>query len=108
MSVLRYEFSASEHAESEQKIKRRLRDKKLGPFDAERVSQLRALKDDMMSELRKTDKSRFYKSAERGCSDLGDWRFDTLLRHFQRRHPKVPADAIGGFLPFAIYIYYLR
>ena len=54
-----YEFTASDRAESERKIKRRLRDKKLGPFDQERVERLRALKVDVKREIDQTSKSQF-------------------------------------------------
>ena len=108
LSILAFEFSSSEHDESDRKIKRRLRDKKVGPYEAARVNHLRALKNDIREELEKTDRSKFYKSLGGSYSDLGDWQFARLARYFERRHPKVDPAAIRRFLPYAIYLYYLR
>jgi hypothetical protein len=108
LSILAFEFDVSDHAESERKLKRRLRDKKLGPFDATRLGHLRALKDDIRAELGKWQRSKFYKPSGRGSADPADWKFEALVRHFARRHPHVAAKAISGFLPYATYLYYLR
>lgn len=109
LSILAFEFSTSDRAESDRKIKRRLRDKKLGPYDAPRVANLRALKDDVLSELStKREKSKFHESLGGVYSEMGDWKFEPLVRHFARRHPEVDADVIRRFLPYAIYLYYLR
>ena len=61
LSILAFESLMSEQGESDRKIKHRLRDKKLGPYDATRVNCLRALKEDIRAELEKRDRSKFYK-----------------------------------------------
>ena len=108
LSILAFEFASSDRGESDRKIKRRLRDKKLGPYEAGRVNQLRALKDDIREELERRDRSKFYRSLGGAYSDMGDWQFARLARYFDRRHPKVDSAAIRRFLPYAIYLYYLR
>jgi len=108
LAVLAYEFPHVEHAASEKKIKRRLREKKLGAYDQARVDAIRKFKDDLMDELGKYDKSKFYLGSDGEFANRQDWDYDRLLRHLQKRHPKVPKIEISGFLSFAIYIYYLR
>jgi hypothetical protein len=108
LSILAFEFAESEQGESDRRIRRRLRDKKLGPYDTARVNSLRALKDDIREELEKRDRSEFYKPLAGHCSDLGDWQFVRLAIYCARRHPKVDPAAIRRFLPYAIYLYYLR
>ena len=108
LSVLAYEFPHVEHSESERKIKRRLREKKLGPYDQTRVDAVRSFKDDLMEELSKCAKSPFYAGSQGAYSDLQDWDFDRLLRHMQKNHPKVSKKEIHRFLSTAIYLYYLR
>lgn len=103
-----YEFSASDQAESERKIKRRLRDKKLGPFDQERVERLRALKNDVQRELNLTSKSKFFLGQRGRYVELSDWDFEGMLSFLKERHPKIEASTIEHFLPFAILIYYLK
>jgi hypothetical protein len=108
LSILAFEFAVSEQGESDRKIKRRLRDKKLGPYDATRVNHLRALKDDIQAELGKRDRSKFCEPLGGPYSDLGDWHFEQLARWLDQRHPKVDPSAIRRFLPYAVYLYYLR
>ncbi len=108
LAVLAFEFSSSDHAESERKIKRRLREKKLGSYDQERIKFIRIFKDDVQEELGKFSKSHFYAGSHGKYSDMKDWDFDSLLLHMQEIHPNVSKAAIGSFLPYAIYLYYLR
>jgi hypothetical protein len=109
LSILAFEFSTSQHAESDRRIKRRLRDKKLGPYDATRVANLRALKDDVQMEVSTGwQKSRFYKSLGGAYAALGDWRLKPFARHLARRHSQISPVAITRFLPYAIFLYYLR
>ena len=108
LAGLAYEFSFSDHAESERKIKRRLREKKLGPYKQELIDVIRKFKNDVQEELGKFDKSKFYAGTHGKYADMQDWDFDALLQHMQKKHPDVSKTAIGNFLPYAIYLYYLR
>lgn len=108
LAGLAFEFDFSDHAESERKIKRRLRDKKLGPYDQSRIATIRAFKDDVQAELERSAKSTFHTGSHGKYADMLDWNFDALLEHFASRHPGVSKKAISSFLPYAIYLYYLR
>jgi hypothetical protein len=108
LAGLAFEFSSSDHVESERKIKRRLREKKLGPYNQERIDAIRKFKDDIQEELRKYNKSQFYTGSHGKYTDMQDWDFDALLQYMQKKHPDVSKTAIGNFLPYAIYLYYLR
>ena len=108
LSVLAFEFSVKAHADSERKLKRRLREKKLGSYDQERISSIREFKDDLQIELGKHNRSKFYTGPNGKYSDMSDWDVNGLLSHLKKKHPEVSASAIESFLPYAIYIYYLR
>jgi hypothetical protein len=108
LSVLAFEFPTSNLAESERKIKRRLRDKKLGTYDQGRIDALRAFKDDVQQELGKDSRSKYYTHSHGQYADLQDWDIEQLTRYMMERHPGVSETVIGGFLPYAIYLYYLR
>jgi len=108
LSVLAFEFPTSDLPESERKIKRRLRDKKLGAYDQGRIDVLRAFKDDLQQEISKFSKSKYYTHAHGEYANLKDWDLEQLTRDMLERHPGVPETVIGGFLPYAIYLYYLR
>ena len=108
LSVLAFEFSVKDHAESERKLKRRLREKGLGSFDGKRISGIRKLKDDIQAELEKAKTSKFFAGSTGKYSNRNDWDVDGLLSHLKKNHPDVSEAAIDSFLPYAIYIYYLR
>lgn len=108
LAVLAFEFRSSDRSESERKIKRRLRDKKLGPYDQARIDAIRALKDHVLAELSKATRSKFWLNSHGPYADMQDWNFNGLLRYFERKHPEIPKEAIGRFMPYAIYLYYLR
>jgi len=60
LTNLAREFSATEIKETEAKIKRKLRAKKLGKYDQQRVNRLRSLKDAVQTEVKKCDKSKYF------------------------------------------------
>ena len=108
LAVLAFEFRSSERSESERKIKRRLRDKKLGPYDQTRVDIIRTFKDDVLAELSKATRSKFWLRTHGPYADMQDWNLDGLLHYFEQKHPDIPKEAIGKFMPYAIYLYYMR
>lgn len=108
LAVLAYEFSPDDRADSDRKIKRRLREKKLGKFETQRIEALRAFQVDLLRELTRPVESPFYRGASGPFSNTTDWNYDQLVEGMVRRHPGVPRDAISGFMAYAIYLYYLR
>lgn len=108
LAVLAYEFSFLDHTDSERKIKRRLREKKLGPYDQNRIEIIRKFKDDVQEELGKSTKSKFWNSFHGEYVDMQDWNLNALKNYFEKRNPNVSKQAIDRFLKYAIYLYYLR
>ena len=108
LAVLAFELSASQRSETERKIKRRLRDKKLGAYDPSRIEAIRTFKNDVLAELSKASRSKFWLQTHGPYADSQDWDVDGLQHHFEAKHLHVPKAAIGRFLPYAIYLYYLR
>lgn len=108
LRVLAFEFSVKDHADSGRKLKRRLREKRLGSYDEKRISSIREFKDNLQMELGKRNRSKFYTGPNGKYSDMSDWDVNGLLGHLKKKHPEVSESAIESFLPYAIYIYYLR
>jgi len=109
LAVLAYEFrTVDAPAEAERKIKRRLREKKLGAYDAERVAAIRRFKDELQRELGKAGQSGYYTGRHGHFANPADFDQSRLIRDFARRHPSVARDSIARFVPFAVYTYYLR
>ncbi len=108
LNVLAYEFSSSGQLQSERKIKRRLREKKLGAYDQTRIAALRAFKGEVQGELGKYDKSEYYTEPHGIYAEMQDWDVERLAQAMKARHPGLPETAIDDFLPFAILLYYLK
>jgi hypothetical protein len=85
LSVLAFEFRSSDRSESERKIKRRIHDKNLGSYDQARIDALRGFKDDVLEELSKATRSRFWLCTHGKYADMQDWDFSGLLQYFEFR-----------------------
>ena len=108
LGILAYEVSTSDKAEIEKKIKRHLRDKKLGEYDPERVGILRAFKNDVQEEIGKGNQSKYFTGSHGRYASMKDFDAKRFCKDLRRRHPQVPSTDIAGFVNFAIYLYYLR
>jgi hypothetical protein len=108
LSVIACEFSSADQMESERKLKRRLREKRLGPYDQERIAALRAFKEDVQRELAQDDRSAYFTGRHGRYVDMQDWDVAKIAQVMKARHPGVPETEIKGFLPYAILLYYLK
>lgn len=109
LGVLLYEFPHTDPAETDAVIARRLKRKKLGPFDPARVADLRALKDELQAEIHLAEGSRYYTGRHDAVySDMKDFDLGRLADVMAARHPGIPRSEIDGFVPFCVLTYYLR
>ena len=108
LAVLGYEFSEADRAACERKVKRRLREKALGPFDTNRIAVLRRLKEEVRLEIDSHRASAFFQGGEGRYTRPDHWDMEALCRHLGARYPEVSEEAVRWFVPWAIYIYYLR
>jgi len=108
LTNLAWEFSFTDIKETEAKIKRKLRAKKLGKYDQQRVDRLRRLKDAVETEVKKCDKSKYYSKLAGEFADMKD--FDTLrmTEDFATAFPEVPKQSIHEFVEYFIYLHYIR
>jgi len=106
-SFLVYEFTGDDPNETNTKIRRKLARSKLGKFDLERVQIIRSLKNELLNEITKFQKSQFYVGPHGKYADFAD--FDTGRMHtaYAEKYPTLDQE-IPGFIGFAIYAYYLR
>ena len=108
LGVLVYEFPFSDKAEIEAKIKGRLRRKKLGAYDPERIALLRGLKDDLQAEIGRERHSAYFTGLHGRYVEMEDFDTARLAADMRRRHPGIAAAEIAWFVPFAVFTYYLR
>jgi hypothetical protein len=107
LAVLREELG-SDGAGTDAKIRRRLRDKALGEYDSARVAALRRFKDELQSELSSGPQSGHFTSNHGLYANPEDFDHTRLIRDYTRAYPTLSPEAIAGFIPLAVYFYYLR
>ena len=105
--MLAYEFPSSDRAETDRKIKGRLRRKKLGAFDPERIALLRHLKNDLQEEIGKFAKSGYFTEPHGEYADIRDYDVPRLITDMSERYPQIPKIEIESFVPFCVLVYYL-
>jgi len=113
LGVLVYEFSRSRKEESDEKIKRRLKRKKLGNLDPDRINLLRLLKDELQKEIGRFAKSSYYigpadrKQRLRKYVEVSDFDIPRLTADMSARHPTIPKKEIEWFVPFSAFVYHV-
>jgi len=108
LTVLLWEMLPTQRPDSERKLKRRLREKRLGKYDQGRVDALRRLKESLVRELRLRAESSFHHKSTGKYSRLEDWDTERLAQHLIDKHTDIPEENIRAILPHAIIAYYLR
>lgn len=108
IDVLGYEFAFDDRAEAERKIRRRLRYHSLGPYRQERVDLLRRFKDELQDEIHRGSRSRYFVASHGKYAAMEDFDIERLIRDLSESYPDVPQEEIQAFVPFAVYLYYLR
>jgi hypothetical protein len=108
LAVLREELGNDGAAGTDAKIRRRLREKALGSYDPARVAALRRFKAELQSELASGPQSGHFTSPHGLYANPEDFDHTRLIRDYTRAYPTLSPEAIAGFIPLAVYFYYLR
>jgi hypothetical protein len=111
LDTLRGEFEFHDHTAAEEKIRRRLRYYRAGPYEQTRVDLLRRLKNQVRDELQRVlhgGKSRYFVAPRGAYTAMEDIDGERLTRDLCESYPKVPPEEIAAFIPGAVYYYYLR
>lgn len=80
----------------------------IGAYDAKRVDRLRRFHEDLRDEVGKWTNSEYYTYPHGKYSGMEDFDVPRLTRDTISRHPDVSKEFVEGFVPFAVYLYYLR
>ncbi len=115
LGILAYEFPFTDKLESERKIKQKLRRRRLGPLEQERIEVLRQFKNAIQEEVRRSEKSDYYtsphgKRASNGqhYAHIDDFDRDRMTQDYSDAFPKIPQAVIRRFVDMAVFTYYLR
>ena len=108
LTILAREFSHTEIKETEAKIKRKLRDKKIGKYDQQRVNRLRLLKAAVQTEIRKGHQSEYFSKFAGEFANMKDFDTPRMTEDFAAAFPEVPKQSIREFVEYFIYLHYIR
>ena len=108
LDALMYEFASDNRAETQRKIRRRLRYHDAGPYQQERVDLLRHLKDEIQSEIGRSARSSYFVGSHGRFAAMEDFNIEQMTQDLAVLYPDVPRKVIAAFVPFAVYLYYLR
>jgi hypothetical protein len=108
LTILAREFSSTEIKETESKIKRKLREKKIGKYDQQRVNRLRLLKDAVKTEISKCHNSSYYSKLAGEFASMKDFDTPRMTEDFAAAFPEVPRQSIHEFVEYLIYLQYIR
>lgn len=108
LSVLAFEFSLDDKGETETKIKRKLRAKKLGKYDQERIDLLRRFKDEVKAEANKGWNSKYHTGSRGEFANMKDFDLVTMKREMAAAFPGIPRQSVDQFIEYGIYLYYIR
>jgi len=105
---LAYEMPGEDSKKTNEKIRRKLRRSGLGDYDQAQVDRLRSLRDDLEQEIRKFDRSQYYKPSQIEFASLDKFDCERMVRDFGNAYPSVSRSDVGSIVGFALYYYYLR
>ena len=108
LRFLKDEHRGSDPRETETSIRRALRRKKLGAYDQQAIDRLRSFTRELAHELHRREESAYYRGRHGAYADLRDFDVDRMVADWAARYPEIPEDLVAGFVPFAVYNYYLR
>ncbi len=107
-SKLVWEFDGTE-SNTELKIRRSLAYYKLGKIDLERLQYIRSFQKDLYAEIRKYQKSKFYRKASNSkFAEMADFDHEAIIKHFRQKFTKIKKSEMAGMVGYAVYLYYLR
>ena len=107
--VLVYEFPHDDPREADRKIRGALRRRRLGPFDPDRISLLRDIKNCLQKELDAANQpSTYFRGPTSQFASPNDFDFAGLLEELSRRHGSVDRADLGRMINLALYVNYLR
>ena len=108
-SVLVYELPHDDPKETDRKIRSMLRRNQLGPFDPDRISLLRDVKNYLQRELGATNQpSTYFRGPTSDVASPEDFDQSGLLDELSRRYGTIDRTDLGRMISLALYVNYLR
>jgi hypothetical protein len=109
LAILAHETSDDEPRDAERKIKARLRQKGLGPYDQAKVDRLRSLKNEVRDEFSlPSQRSRYFLGCKSGWADFADYNLQRLTSDLATRFPDIAVENIAGMVHLSAFMHYIR
>lgn len=107
-SVLVYDFIDKDKKETKRKLKRKLKYYGLGDYDEEKIEYIRKLKDEIHSEIKLENKSKYYIKTIGNVAELKDFNIEEMKSSLLKKYNLVRESDMISFLEFSVYLFYLR
>ncbi|HYF94109.1 MAG TPA: hypothetical protein VD969_17980 [Symbiobacteriaceae bacterium] len=108
LGVLVSEFQPEERSKSDATIRRRLRYHRLGPYDQDQVEVVRRFKDALQREIGLLHRSQYYLGPHGKFAAPEDFDVARMVSDYRAAFPEIGKPDIEWFIPWALYVYYLR
>ena len=108
LDILAYEFRNEEVKENNDKIRRNIGAKVFNSLPENWLKDLRDFKNMVMAEVSKHEKSIYYIENKDKFADMSHFKCEQMIDDYSMKFSKITKNAIEAFIPYAIYIYYLR
>lgn len=111
LGILAGEFPSSPRAEADRKIRRTLRAKKLGEYDAARIDMLRRFKDTVQAEVHRFTASAYYVATGDPLSDyaeMEDFDRERMAQDYASAFPSIAPALVAQFVDLCVFLCHVR
>ena len=106
--VLAFEFRGNSIEENNKKIRRNIGAKVFDSLPDDWLPNLRALKNSLLTEISKFERSKYHNGKKDKYADRSHFEIEKMVTDYCELFPSIDKKVIEGFIPYAIYLYYLR
>lgn len=106
--VLAFEFRGNSIEENNKKIRRNIGAKVFDSLPDDWLPNLRALKNSLLTEISKFERSKYHNGKKDKYADMSHFEIEKMVTDYCELFPSIDKKLIEGFIPYAIYLYYLR
>ena len=103
-----YEYAPVKQAETEAKIKRRLKYYNLGPYRQERVDHIRMLRNELANEIKLLAKSKYYNKTPSVYAKMEDFDVSQMVIDYTPNYPLLSSADLREMIGWGVYMLYTR
>ena len=103
-----YEYAPVKQAETEAKIKRRLKYYNLGPYRQERVDHIRMLRNELANEIKLLTRSKYYNKTPSVYAKMEDFDVSQMEIDYTSNYPLLSSADLREMIGWGVHMLYTR